>query len=268
MGFNQGIDPGTFSLQLIDTLSQQIGQGHQQIKEQSFFDDLQSQIQQSQDPDQLFQTLLGSAFQSGAPQSARDQALKAAQVASQRERSTEIARLKEQEIDRRIDEADEKKRLKLKEKTDPLRLSLSTINEMRDIRASNNLGVSSGVRSTANPFGQTAADRQAWLTNARKLIGIANTPGLVIRNQKEFEAITGDLLNGNLSDAAGNSLLNQLERVVSEELELSLEGTGQTGQPQGEERIRVRLANGQIGNLPRSEVQDFLNANQGAKAIK
>lgn len=92
-----GFDPGSqFALQLIDSLSQQIGQGRQQAQEQQILDQLLPQIQQAENPQQILNTILQAQANTGLRPETQKNFLQAATPAFNLAR--DIVKKKEQGI--------------------------------------------------------------------------------------------------------------------------------------------------------------------------
>jgi hypothetical protein len=108
---------------------------------------------------------------------------------------------------------------KQKENIDALTTGLETIQKMKEIRKRGNLGIGAGLVAKAG--GKTAEDVGAYETYGNTLIPLNST--ISIRNQKEFEQLTGKLNNPNITDKEAEGVLNALEGFLSRRL-MKLQG--------------------------------------------
>lgn len=257
-----GFDPNQFTLQLIESLGSQINQGRQQVKEQQVLNELLPQLQQAQNPEEILNIIAQAQLQQGLPQQTKQNLLGLANPIAQLQRSQEANEQKQREIERRVNEVEEKKRDKLRRELAPLQSALKSVDRMVELRANNNLGKGGGAKAFAGTFtsglifADAPGDLGEYKRNALSLISIANQSGVVIRNIAEFNALTEDLRDPFISDGEAAGLLKSLR----EEIEGSIEALVPKSE-EGEKRVKVML-DGKVGTVPESQVE-FLRSKGG-----
>ena len=141
---------------------------------------------------------------------------------------TEAAQLlKDQQAEQRLinkeeraaQTAKEKKDLENREKLAGLEAARERVERMRDIRKKGNLGFGSSVKSVgSNIFGsgEVSKDIGEYETLGNSLISFASD--IVIRNQKEFEKLTGRLTDPYITDKEAEGIINSLERIIKDSM--------------------------------------------------
>lgn len=98
------------------------------------------------------------------------------------------------------------------EKLGPLQGALSSVMEMKNLRKKGNLGVG----ATYSPFNSTRKDAGAYSTLGKSLIQYVSS--IPIRNQKEFEAMSHDLMDPNITDAYAEGVLDKMEKIINDSM--------------------------------------------------
>ena len=98
------------------------------------------------------------------------------------------------------------------EKLVPLQGALSSVKEMQGLRKKGNLGTG----ATYSPFSSTRKDAGAYATLGKSLIQYVSS--IPIRNQKEFEAMSHDLMDPNITDAYAEGVLNKMEKIINDSM--------------------------------------------------
>jgi len=102
-----------------------------------------------------------------------------------------------------------------REKLAPLQSGLQTIQRMREIGQTNHLGAGSFLQSIVNP--DIRKDRGEYEQLGKSLISLAST--IPIRNQREFETLSKNLFDPNLTDATREGILDAMERIISQSMQ-------------------------------------------------
>jgi len=159
-------------------------------------------------------------------------------------RADEAAKLSRQKYGLDLKKLDRKEQDAYAKETDPLKISLGTLEEMENLVKKGNIGRGSTALAL-NPFAtETQSDIGAYEIAAKSLITMVST--MNIRNQKEFEAMAGKLTDPNLPNAEKRGLLEKLKSRVTRELNLKnqrykdrIDGGGESkSQSQEYEKIR------------------------------
>jgi len=99
-------------------------------------------------------------------------------------------------------------------KINNLQSALDTINQMRSLRKKDNLGFGASVRGLYNP--EAREDIGKYQTLGKSLIPYASM--IPIRNQKEFEKLTGKLDDPYITDDEAKGVLDGMEKIISDSL--------------------------------------------------
>ena len=214
-------DPNAFTLQLVQSLGQQIGQGVQQYQEQQVLGPLQEQIATTQNPEELLNLILGAQLSPQLTQETKSRLSQLAAPISQVTRAKEQNELRQLEIERRIAEQSEKNKAIIQEKTAPLVTALDRVQRMRDLSANRNIGRGSGLVSLFG--GETARDKAEFEQLGKSLISLATT--IPIRNRLEFETLAGQLIDATQPLAALEGALDAMETIIYDNMEKFIPGS-------------------------------------------
>lgn len=121
-------------------------------------------------------------------------------------------------------EANSKANRERQVKAGSLQNALQVVNQMRQIRSKNNLGIG----SSWSPFSETQRDSGEYSQLGKSLIPLAaNIP---VRNQKEFETYAHDLIDPTITDARAEGILSGIERIINDSLQEFSQGQGMGSQ--------------------------------------
>lgn len=121
--------------------------------------------------------------------------------------------------ERAAETSKEKKKLENREKLAGLEAARGRVELMRAIRKKGNLGFSAQPRAIASNIfgsGEAAKDVGEYETLGNSLISFASD--IVIRNQKEFEKLTGRLTDPYITDKEAEGIINSLERIINDSM--------------------------------------------------
>lgn len=235
MSFGQGLDPGSqFTLQLLQGLGQQIQSGLQKNRESNALAAILPGIQSAETPEDQINQLLSGILDPNISQQQKQNFINSANVLSQLSRSQETSRLRQEEIERRIQAAEEKKQEKLREKVAPVESGLQTLDRMEQLLP--NLGLGSGVQSFF--FGGEVAEDKAEFERLGKSLIQLSAGGLIVRSQKEFETLARGLTDATVRTSTLKGTLRGLRRILQQNLNSIL--------PDDNDNIRVNTTNGVI----------------------
>ena len=114
-----------------------------------------------------------------------------------------------------------------KGKLENLQGALRRVEAMEDIRSKGNLGRFSGAKTeyAGGLFTETAEDYGASQKLGASLISFASS--IIIRNQREFEALSRGLLDPTLSDAQAKGILREMKGIIQDSIKEYEAGGGQ-----------------------------------------
>lgn len=92
--------------------------------------------------------------------------------------------------------------------------ALSSVDEMMKIRRKGNLGLGTSFRELAR--GETSKDVGAYQTLGNSLISFASK--IPVRNQKEFEKLTGNISDPYISDKEAEGILTRLKKIINDSM--------------------------------------------------
>lgn len=104
---------------------------------------------------------------------------------------------------------------KIREKTSPLMGALQTIHDMEALGEKGNLGIGTSLQQIYSPEARNDAAQYEQL--GKSLISLAST--IPIRNQAEFETLSGKLFDPSVSDSGRKGILNAMKRIIQNSLE-------------------------------------------------
>ena len=119
----------------------------------------------------------------------------------------------------------------------PYKSGLDTLARMRQLRSAGNLGRASSALGFLDS--DVRKDRGEYEQLGKSLISLAST--IPIRNQREFETLSENLYNPNLTDAEAEGILNAMERILSSSAQ-GISGIENTASKQMENSFEKKTA--------------------------
>ena len=131
----------------------------------------------------------------------------------QREKYGFESELSESKYQRQGEEQAAKLKGEKSQKMAPFESGLQTVNEMRNLRKSGNLGIGASY----SPFGSTRKDAAQYEQLGKSLISLASN--IPIRNQQEFKTLAENLYDPNITDASAEGILDAMENIIKRSMQ-------------------------------------------------